>query len=616
MARITEMPTNGQRNTRLLSAMMNGTSALKPGVWDLPMEERNVVSYEALARSWKNQDNQVVRPQDRMMSGDEAAYMNILFKNPNIGAWNQLQKSYSLMRQSFLNGRALDFERALASTNLGAGYADGNAMATLNLDTTMTSVLYDNQHLVLWNWLNRVPSINPLYQWTERDQYGSIRGGFAFAQGGVPATGIGAWTRNQAQVCFFGVRRGITDVEAQSGLLGGVMVDPVQEEDRDGAFQLLGLAENNFSFADPTVTDNYGNTVNYPGLIMQMIDGGPLNYQYFGPNALNGQQHFGRAAAGVGVTDLQGKYLEFGDINNSSSSLYNQGKLGSFANLRMFASPNTLTDLSNLRAFTERRLLGPEIPTGRSGMGFVTGEPIPSYASPFGVIPFTASIFLQEVPNGQPIQNGNSDALAPAQPTFTATAQSTLPTGVTDSYFVASNGLGESDAATYYYWVSAANDNGESAPVGTVAASSTTPDVDGVAVAVDVGQVVTLTITPGSSNGNVLTRFRVYRGTYNSINDPNTQIIGHIAVNPNSPAAQSWYDNNSTRNGTSIALILERTPNNMALAQLAPMTKYPLAIVETKVEWLLLLYHVLVIKARQRAWLFLNVGRFLPYVNS
>ncbi len=616
MGQVMDMPTHGQINTRLLGAMVNGTSALKPGVWDIPMEERNIFSYETLARSWRNQDSQVLNIGDRVLSGDEAAYARILYKNPNIGQWNQLQKSYSLMRQSFLNGRALDFERALASTNLGAGYADGNAMATLNLDTTMTSVLYDNQHLVLWNWLNRVPSINPLYQWTERDQYGSIRGGFAFAQGGVPATGIGAWTRNQAQVCFFGVRRGITDVEAQSGLLGGVMVDPVQEEDRDGAFQLLGLAENNFSFADPTVTDNYGNGVNFPGLIMQMIDGGTLDYQYFGPNALNGQQHYGRAPAGMGVTDLQGKYLEFGDINTSASSLYNQGKLGSFANLRMFATPNTLTDLSNLRAFTERRLLGPEIPTGRSGMGFVTGEPIPSYASPFGIVPFTASIFLQEVPNGQPIQDGNSDALAPAQPTFTASASSTLPSGVKASYFVASNGLGESDAATYYYWVSAANDNGESAPVGTSAATASTPDVDGVAVSVDVGQVVTLTITPGSSNGNVLTRFRIYRGTYNSINDPNTQIIGHIAVNPNSPATQNWYDNNSTRSGTSIALILERTPNNTALAQLAPMTKYPLAIVETKVEWLLLLYHVLVIKARQRAWLYLNVGRFLPYVNA
>jgi hypothetical protein len=624
-----QMP-NGSRVVRLpdragLTAFTQGSNALKPEMLTIPMAERTARSYAKIAKSWRNEDHQVLRAGDRALSGDEAAWMHHLLANPNVDVYanhmNRLMKSYSLVRQSFLNGRAMDFERALASTNLGAGYADGNAMATLNLDTTMTSVLYDNQHLVLWNWLNRVPSINPLYQWTERDQYGSTRGGFAFAQGGVPATGVGAWTRNQAQVCFFGVRRGITDVEAQSGLLGGVMVDPVQEEDRDGAFQLLGLAEGNFTFADPTITDNYGNTVNYPGMIMQMIDGSTYNYQYFGPNtgsanqALNGLQHYGRAAAGVNVYDLQGKYLEFGDLNNASGTLYNQGKLGSFANVRMFATPNTLVDLSNLRAFTERRLLGPEIPVGRSGMGFVTGEPIPSHATPFGTIPFTASIFLNEVPNGQPIQNGLGDALSPAQPTFSASATSSVPSGVT-SYFLAQNGIDQSDAATYYYWVTASNDNGETAPVGTVAASGTVPDVDGVAVTVAVGQIVSLTITPGASNGNVLTRFRIYRGTYNSINDPNTQIIGHVAVNPNSPAAQTFYDNNSTRSGTSMALILERTPNNLAIAQLAPMTKYPLAIVETKVEWLLLLYHVLAIKARQRAYLFLNIGRFLPYVNT
>lgn len=621
---------NGARVSRLpdrasLTSLTQGSNALKPDMLQIPMSERTAYSYNRMVKSWRNQDHQVIRAGERALTGDEASWLHHLIGNPNVGVYanhmNQLMKSYSLVRQSFLNGRALDFERALASTNLGAGYADGNAMATLNLDTTMTSVLYDNQHLVLWNWLNRVPSINPLYQWTERDQYGSVRGGFAFAQGGVPATGIGAWTRNQAQVCFFGVRRGITDVEAQSGLLGGVMVDPVQEEDRDGAFQLLGLAEGNFTWADPTVTDNYGNTVNYPGMIMQMLDGSTFNYQYFGPNtgsatqALNGQQHYGRAAAGVNVYDLQGKYLEFGDLNDAAGTLYNVGKLGSFANVRMFATPQTLVDMSNLRAFTERRFLGPEIPEGRSGMGFVTGEPIPSHATPFGTIPFTASIFLNEVPNGQPIQDGNGDALSPAQPTFTATATSTPPSGV-QSYFLAANGVGQSDEGTYYYWVASTNDNGESAPVGTAAATATDPTPDGIAVAVTPGQIVTLTITPGASNGNPLTRFRIYRGTYNSISDPNTQIIGHVAVNPNAPAAQTFYDNNSTRNGTSIALILERTPNNLAIAQLAPMTKYPLAIVETKVEWLLLLYHVLVMKARQRAYLFLNVGRFLPYVNT
>lgn len=590
-----------------------GANALAPEMFQIPMSQRTVKTYEKMVKSWKNEDHQVIPFGQRVLSGNEASWVHHLAANPNVGAWGNLMKSYSLIRQSFLNGRALDFERALASTNLGAGYADGSAMATLNLDTTMTSVLYDNQHLVLWNWLNRVPSINPLYQWTERDQYGSVRGGFAFAQGGVPQTGVAAWTRNQAQVCFFGVRRGITDVEAQSGLLGGVMVDPVQEEDRDGAFQLLGLAETNFTWGDPSVTDNYGNLVNYPGMIMQMADAGNFNLQYFGPSALNGKQHYGRAPAGVNFYDLQGKYVEFGDLNNFASVLYQQGKLGSFANLRMFAPPQTLVDMSNLKAYTERRLLMPEIPVGRSGMGFVTGEPIPSHATPFGTIPFTASIFLNEVPNGQAITDGQSENGAPAQPTVSATVGT--PTGVT-SYFVADNGVGQSDAGTYYYWVSATNDNGESAPVGTAAATPSAPDPSGVAVTVAVGQVVTLTITPGASNGNVVTRFRVYRGTYNSINDPSTTIIGHVAVNPNSPAAQTFYDNNSTRNGTSCALILERTPNNLAVAQLAPMTKYPLAIVETKVEWLLLLYHVLVMKARQRAIVVWNIGRFLPYVNT
>ncbi|MCL8207204.1 MAG: hypothetical protein K6V97_03900 [Actinomycetia bacterium] len=593
-----------------------------PEAWQLPVSERTAQTYESLLKSYNPaRDGQVANTGRLPVSGDEAMIFYHLGANPNVAAYAnllRLQKSYSLIRQSFLNGRALDFERALASTNLGAGYADGTALATLNLDTTMTSVLYDNQHLVLWNWLNRVPSINPLYQWTERDQYGSVRGGFGFAQGRVPPTGVAAWTRNQAQVCFFGVRRGITDVEAQSGLLGGVMVDPVQEEDRDGAFQLLGLAEANFTWADPSVTDNYGNVVNYPGIIMQMADGGQFNLQYFGPNALNGQQHYGRAPAGVNFFDLQGKYLEFGDLNNIAATLYQQGKLGSFANVRMFATPQTLVDLSNLRAFTERRLLMPEIPAGRSGIGFVTGEPIPSHMTPFGTIPFTASIFLNEVPNGQPITTGQSENGAPAQPGVLTSTNVTVgapPAGVT-SYFLAENGVGQSDAGTYYYWVSAVNDNGESAPVGTAAATPTAPDPSGYAVTVAPGQIVTLQITPGPSNGNPVTRFRIYRGTYNSLSDPNTTIIGHVAVNPNSPGTVTFYDNNSTRNGTSCALILERTPNNLAVAQLAPMTKYPLAIVETKVEWLLLLYHVLVVKARQRCAVIWNIGRFLPYVNT
>jgi hypothetical protein len=575
-------PRMGERREQI-AALSDGSASgghVHPDWLRIPPNERSGQSFESLLRSYRGTDGALPGFDRKKLSGD------------------QLLRAYSLVRQSFLNGRGLDFERALASTNLGAGYEDGTALSTLNLDTTMTSVLYDNQHLVMWNWFNRVPSINPLYQWTERNTYGSIRGGFGFAQGGVPRTGVAAWGRMQATVCFFGVRRGITDVEAQSGLLGGVMVDPVQEEDRDGAFQLLGRAELNFTFADPLVTDDYGNTVNFPGIVLQMTD-------------LTGTYSYGRAPAGTNVYDLQGRYLNFTDLNAYASQLYDQGKLGSFANLRLFAPAIVLEDLSNLRNYVERRVLAPETPEGRAGMGYVTGTPIPGHATNFGFIPFTASIFLQEVPDGHPINSGDPEQGAPAIPSITSATPGSPGSGVT-SYFVAENGLGQSDAGTYYYWVSAVNDSGESFPSGaTTNASGEITGATSTAATVAVGQVVVLTCSLGPSNGQVVTQLRVYRGTVNSITDPGTTIIGHVPCNPVAPPSSvSFTDTNSTRSGTNIALLLERTPNNLAIAQMAPMTKYPLAIVQTKVEWLLLLYHVLVIKARQRAILVKNIGRF------
>ena len=577
------------------------SALLSPEWLRIPDPQRTALTYDSIAKSYCGRDGQVFQPGARLLTGDQAVALTNA-RNPFAATYSQMfGKSYSLVRQSFLNGRALDFERALASTNLGAGYADGTAMATLNLDTTMTSVLYDNQHLVMWNWLNRVPSINPLYQWTERDQYGSIRGGFGFTQGGVPKTGVAAWTRNQALVCFFGVRRGITDVEAQSGLLGGVMVDPVQEEDRDGAFQVLGRAELNFSWGDPTVTDNYGNTVNYAGMFMQMTD-------------TTGNYAYGRAALASNVLDLQGRYLNFTDLNSIAAILYDKGKLGSFANLRMFAPPSVLEDLSNLRNYTERRILAPEVPAGRSGIGYVTGEPLPGHATNFGLIPYTASIFLDEVPNGQPLLTGAPEAESPAMPTI-SDAVAGSPTGGQTSYFLAENGLGQSDSGTYYYWVSAVNDSGESFVSGmSISASGeATGSATSTSVAVAAGQVVTLTIAPGPSNGQPLTQARVYRSTQDDVNT--ASIIGHVAINPvSTPSSVTFTDTNSRRSGCKIALILERTPNNLAIAQMAPLTKYPLAIVQTKVEWLLLLYHVLVIKARQRCYLIKNIGPFSPNI--
>ena len=587
-------------------AAQAATSSVRPEHMVIPADQRTAFSYETLARSYDGSDGQRFPDgwSGHVLSADEAV-MKVAMSNPQAIQYMQLvemQKSYQSLRSQYQTGGATQFQRSLASTNLGTGYEDGTALATLNLDATMTSVLFEQQHLVLWNWLNRVPSINTLYQWTERTGYGSQRGGIGFAQGGVPATGLAAWTRNQAQVCFFGVRRGITDVEAQAGLLGGLMVDPVQEEDKDGAFQLLGRAETNFLWGDPAVTDDNGNVVNYPGIFVQMTD-------------TTGNYAKGNAPFGFNVYDLQGRYLNFTDLNSYAATLYQAGKLSTFVNLRMFLTPQTLEDLSNLRQFVDRRAMADRIPDGPEGYGYVTGAPIPGHATNFGFIPFTASIFLFEVPNGQAITSGPPEQGAPPVPTLAGSAGA--PAGGVTSHFVASNGLGQSDAGTYYYWAASVNDEGESFASGTTTNGDGTfaSNTSGVAVAVAVGQVVTLTITPGTSNGAKTTQYRLYRGVVNDLTDSATTIIGHVAVSPNNlPASTSFVDNNSQRSGTSVALILDRTPVNMCVAQMAPLTKYPLAIVQTKVEWLLLLYHVLVVKARQRQILIRNIGRFSPAI--
>src|SRR5690606_33259977 len=99
---------------------------------------------------------------------------------------------------------------------------------------TMTSVLFDNSHLVLFSWLNKVPSIQPLYQWNRRQLYGSHRGSPGFREGGTPKGGQSRWSRQTATVRYMGVRRGITHQMLQTGAMGGSQIDPVTEENTNG----------------------------------------------------------------------------------------------------------------------------------------------------------------------------------------------------------------------------------------------------------------------------------------------------------------------------------------------------------------------------------------------
>ena len=522
-------------------------------------------------------------------SYDQAAYGPRLYTDKNLqkslGFANNLGREY--FGPSFRGDATVaDLAKAMATQNIGGSFGDATPLRLQNLDATMTSVLYEEQHFVKWNWFERVPSIQPYYEWNDRLSYGDDRGSPAFTEGGTPAGGTASFSRNGIYVRYFGVRRGITHQMALTGQLGGSQVDPVEEENRDGAMQLLARIERNFLWGDHSIPDPNGNIVNYDGLYLALENG----IQYVGTSQTN--QMPSGYTSGMNVLDMQGASFDFSEFEGIGRKLAQRGFLTSFKNVRAFMKPTVLEDLAKLRLVTEFKQLVAVNPA----QGYTPGVPLAGYQSNFGFIPFTYDLFMNQAGmTDQPVITAGQQS--PATPTVGSAPAAASPGSGQTSYFLtaAQSKAGVSDAGTYYYWASTGNDSGESAAVymGSVTVAA--------------GQVVNMTIDPGSSNGQTVQWMRVYRGTVNSMTDDGTGCIATISAYNKSSV--TFTDTNTLRPQTGMILMVDRTPSNLAIAQMLPMLKWPLAITSTTVEWLILLYHALVVKAPQRMYLVKNVGR-------
>lgn len=523
---------------------------------------------------------------------DLGLYGNRLHTDPglqkSLGFFNNLGRQY--FGPSFQGDQTVaDLAKAMATQNLGGDFGDATPLRLQNLDATMTSVLFEEQHFVKWNWLERTPSIQPYYEWNDRLAYGSIRGSAAFVEGGTPAGGTAQFSRNGIYVRYFGVRRGITHQMALTGQLGGSQVDPVEEENRDGAMELLGFMERNFAWGNHLITDNLGNVVNYDGFIKALENG----VQFVGSSQTNSMPS--GYTAGLNVLDMQGQYFDFSLFEGIGRRLAERGFMTSFRNVRAFLSPTVLEDLARLRLTTEFKQLVAVNPE----RGYVPGVPLAGYQSNYGFIPFTYDLFLHRSGmTDAPVTTADQQSpAAPGTPSGGQVPTAAAPTGGQVSSFLAAaqSKAGVSDAGTYYYWGSGINDSGESLP--TFLGSAT----------VAAGQVVTMTIPAGSSNGQPLTAFRVYRSTTDSATEEGIGCIEELPAFGQSTV--TFTDTNAWRPATGMTLLVDRTPSNVTIAQMAPMLKWPLAITSTTVEWLILLYNALVVKAPQRCYLVKNIGR-------
>ena len=345
------------------------------------------------------------------------------------------------------------------------------------------------------------------------------------------------------------MKRGVTHQLSLVGQRGGMQVDPVADENFAGTLSTLEMVERWILWGDEDILDANRNTVNYDGLITQLADAQPSN-----------------------IVDWEGNAPSFDIFNQVAFHLFHNTKLADFSQVKSYTSGLVTMDLARIleQAVIERRAI-----SGQRVEGLVTGDPVKGHSTGFGYIPVEPSVMMEAVDGSVPLATADADA--PAAPS--------APTGVDGG--AGTPGL---PAGTYYYKASAIDDDGESLPS---AASA------GIAVAA--GHKATLTIGRVSD----ATFYRVYRldnGTY--------YYIGMVAQPVSGDA--TFNDANAWRPNTSIWVFGNFTREDITLAQLAPLIKYPLAVVDTTVHFLLLLYHTLALKAPERFVIYKNIGRYVP----
>lgn len=526
----------------------------------------------------------------------------------------------------------------------GAVAAPGEATALRleNLDNTMTSVLATAEHLKIFRFLHKEPSKQPFYQWNRRESYGSTRGFFGFAEGSLPTGGKGQWSRNGAYVKFLGTRGGVTHPVVLTNILGGMSMDPVAEDQLGRTMDFMQRIERAVLYGDDDILDSSGTDSNYDGLLKQLTVKREKN-----------------------IIDLAGKPLNLDTIANAATKLVTEGKLLSFQDVTLFMSPQNIEDMGKLRwqtVISGGTITGPGTTVDRAELttsarqNLIAGLSVVGQATSFGVIPFEWSIFTEPVEGGLPLNlvgSGVADNGAPTAPTavgantavvatalvtgtkyqiatigttdFTLigaasntvglifTKNSTAGLGTGTAYAISGGGIYASPSQntagtsnfsgtnTYWYAVSSVSDVGES-----LATVFTT----GVSVAAN--QEVNLSW----ANPSGATAYRIYRiqqTAQPSATNPGWRFVGYTAKAASGNS--TFIDRNGTTElynnfmpSTNISPLICRNPADLCIAQMSPLLKMPLAPVSTTFEYLLLLYHTLVLKAPERQIIFKNVG--------
>lgn len=296
------------------------------------------------------------------------------------------------------------------------------------------------------------------------------------------------------------------------------------------------------------------------------------NALFFGNSALIPEQVDGLEklitdAAPDNVVDLRGAALTEGAMNDMLLQIRQNYGMATDA----YFSAGAFSDLAKQVYERQRFALAPAPGT--------LGTTVTAFQGQHGKINLHDHVFFEDEQSSLAAGLGDSSK-APITPSITV-APAAAGTG---SQFI------PADDGTYIYQVVAGNKYGLSAPVDTAA------------VLVASGESVTFTVADG---GQGTTFYEIYRSDVDGAVST-AKLMTRVA---RTGATQVITDSNADIPGTTKGFVLQQNQRSMSWAQLLPMTRVPLATIDTSIRWAQVVYGAIKLYTPARNIVVKNIGR-------
>jgi hypothetical protein len=465
-----------------------------------------------------------------------------------------------LLGRGFGDSHVADLFKALQAghdTSPGGVEPSGYALRPEDLEDAFHLQTYREEHAKLWRHVPKDRSFSTVHEYNRLLNYGDRHINPFAPEGELPPPEDSAWSRHVEFMKFLGSTRVVSDVLRTVRTVHG---DPVAREIQNGFTWILRQINNSLYFAD---TDF--NPTEFNGLWKQIDDGTS------GANIIDV-----RDTGNLGLGDE----LTSDIIDNAAEQVYGLGGFGQLSAL--FYSTTAHKNFA-------RQILGSTganvrfEPQYNAGGLVDAGFSMERFTSQFGKIQLHSDVFLNPVAYTEAqLTTGfaKGDAsLRPGAPTWTGAAT------VTDT----DGGQWGTQIGAYKYAAVAVNEYGNSVSPAAQTATVLTDD-DSVEISLTWG-------AGGTPTGFVIFRTEAAGDTFYE--------IARIAAGGSSPT--TYKDVNTYIAGTSKALGFTMIPDVVQFLQLLPMTKIPLAKIDLRERFALILWGAPILYSPFKAIGFRNI---------